>query len=71
MDQIKDFNEISQRLVTRKPCKVVAVEAVDDHSREAIERATSEGWANITVVHLDTPEESAREAVRMVHRGEA
>ncbi len=71
MEQIKDFSEISQRLLTRKPCKVVAVEAIDDHSQEAIERARREGWADIKVVHLDTPEESAREAVRMVHRGEA
>ena len=71
MEQIKDFGELTQRLMARKPCKVVAVEANDDHSREAIERATSEGWADIQVVHLSTPEESAREAVRMIHRGEA
>ena len=71
MEQIKDFGELSQRLMTRKPCKVVAVEATDDHSKEAIERATSEGWADIQVVHLETPEASAREAVRMIHRGEA
>lgn len=71
MEQIKDFSELTQRLMTRKPCKVVAIEAIDDHSREAIERATSEGWADIQVVHLETPEASAREAVRMVRRGEA
>lgn len=68
---IKDFSELTQRLKNGKCCRVVAIEAIDDHSKEAIERAESEGWAQVTNIHLSTVEESAAEAVRMIHRGEA
>ena len=71
MEQIRNFDEIAERLKSLKPCKVVAVEATDEHSLEAIERATKEGWADIQVVHLDTVEASAREAIRMARHGEA
>ena len=67
---IKDFSELTQRLKNGKCCRVVAIEAIDDHSKEAIERAESEGWAQVTNIHLSTVEESAAEAVRMIHRGE-
>ena len=68
---IKDFSELTQRLKNGKCCRVVAIEAIDDHSKEAIEKAESEGWAQVTNIHLSTVEESAAEAVRMIHRGEA
>lgn len=68
---IKDFSELTQRLKNGKCCRVVAIEAIDDHSNEAIEKAESEGWAQVTNIHLSTVEESAAEAVRMIHRGEA
>lgn len=68
---IKDFNELTERLKNGPCCRVVAVEAIDDHSKEAIERAEREGWAQVTNIHLSTVEESAAEAVRMIHRGEA
>jgi phosphotransacetylase len=71
MDLIKDFSELSKRLQQGKRHKVVAVEAVDDHSLEAIERAEREGWAEVKNIHLATVEESAAEAVRCIHRGEA
>ena len=68
---IKDFSELTQRLKNGKCCRVVAIEAIDDHSKEAIEKAESEGWAQVTNIHLSTVVESAAEAVRMIHRGEA
>lgn len=68
---IKDFSELTQRLKNGKCCRVVAIEAIDDHSKEAIEKAECEGWAQVTNIHLSTVEESAAEAVRMIHRGEA
>ena len=71
MHIIRDFSELTERLKNGKRCRVVSVEANDDHSREAIERAVSEGWAEVTNIHLSTVEESAAEAVRRVHLGEA
>ncbi|MBR5391690.1 MAG: phosphate butyryltransferase [Prevotella sp.] len=71
MELIKDFSELSERLRKGKQCKVVAVEAIDDHSREAIERAEQEGWAEVKNIHLSSVEESAAEAVRCIRRGEA
>lgn len=71
MELIKDFSELSERLQKSKRCKVVAVEAIDDHSREAIERAEQEGWAEVKNIHLSSVEESAAEAVRCIRRGEA
>ena len=71
MELIKDFSELSERLQKGKRCKVVAVEAIDDHSREAIERAEQEGWAEVKNIHLSSVEESAAEAVRCIRRGEA
>jgi phosphotransacetylase len=71
MELIKDFSELSERLQKGKRCKVVAVEAIDDHSREAIERAEQEGWAEVKNIHLSSVEESAAEAVRYIRRGEA
>lgn len=47
------------------------MEAIDDHSREAIERAEQEGWAEVKNIHLSSVEESAAEAVRCIRRGEA
>ena len=54
MELIKDFSELSERLQKGKRCKVVAVEAIDDHSREAIERAEQEGWAEVKNIHLSS-----------------
>ena len=71
MELIKDFSELSERLQKGKRCKVVAVEAIDDQSREAIERAEQEGWAEVKNIHLSSVEESAAEAVRCIRRGEA
>lgn len=71
MELIKDFSELVEQLKARGCCRVVAVEAHDEHSQEAINRAEKEGWAKITNLHLSTIEESAAEAVRMIHRGEA
>jgi len=70
MELIKDFDELTQRLQSRKPCRVIAVEAHDEHSQEAIKRAESEGWAKVTNVHCETVMDSATEAVRMIRRGE-
>ena len=72
METIKDFNELSDRLQSSgRRYRVAAVEVTDPHSSEAIERAESEGWAEVTRLHLDTVEASANEAVSMIHRGEA
>ena len=72
MKTIKDFSQLSEVLISSKrTIRVVAVEANDSHCHEAIERATKEGWAEVTNIHLDTPEESARRAVEMVRSGDA
>lgn len=72
MKTIRDFNELRDRLKTCG-CKVrvAAVEGTDDHSQEAIQKATHEGWAEVANIHLESIEQSAREAVRMVRNGEA
>ena len=72
MKTIKDFSQLSEVLISSKrTIRVVAVEANDSHCHEAIERATKEGWAEVSNIHLDTPEDSARRAVEMVRSGDA
>ncbi len=71
MNLITDFGELTQRLKTLGKCRVVAVEANDEHSQEAIKKATSEGWAEVTNMHCATVEESAAAAVHMICQGEA
>lgn len=70
MEQITDFSQLVQRLQAQKRCRVVCVEAQDSHSQEAMRRATTEGWAEFTNIHLGTVAESATEAVRMIRNGE-
>ena len=71
MEAISNFGILRDSLLGKEPVKVVAVEANDEHSQWAIQRAEEEGWAKVTNVHCDTVEESAAQAVRMVRQGEA
>ena len=71
MNTIHNFEELRGRLRQGKPCRVAAVEATDEHSGEAVEKAVKEGWALVKNFTTGDPQKSAAEAVNMVRRGEA
>lgn len=71
MKTIHNFEELRERLRQGEPCRVVAIEATDSHSSEAVETAVREGWAKVTNLTTGDPQRSADEAVQMVRNGEA
>lgn len=72
MNMIKDFAQLSEMLKAKnKTYRIVAIEANDEHTREALQQAELEGWAIVTYIHEETPEASAAKAVAQVKEGKA
>ncbi len=72
MKQIRTFDEMMAYLSERRqPKRIAVVCGVDDHTREAVERAHEMGFAEPVFVNNDDVDVAARDAVAMVRRGEA
>ncbi|MBQ9222144.1 MAG: phosphate butyryltransferase [Prevotella sp.] len=72
MNMIKDFAQLSEMLKAKnRTYRIVAIEANDEHTQEALHRAEQEGWAVVTYIHEETPETSAAKAVAEVREGKA
>jgi len=69
---MKTFHELrTQLLKSAKQCRIAAVRATDESSRQALRQAEEEGLARPVFVDAATPEEAAAQAVRLIREGEA
>lgn len=69
---MKSFEELRDSLLQGgKTCRIAAVRASDDSSRQALGRAEQEGLATPVYVDGETPEEAAAKAVGLIRDGAA
>jgi phosphate butyryltransferase len=69
---MKTFEELKDMLQqSGKTCRIAAVRATDDSSRQALSRAEREGMVTPVYVDADTPEDAAAKAVALIRNGEA
>jgi len=69
---MRTFEELrTQLLQCGKKCRIAAVRATDESSREALQQAEREGIAQVIYVDANTPEDAAAKAVGLIRNGDA